>query len=73
MEANCSEKGPPPKKIMIFGIPGSGKSTFALKISRLLNVSLFHLDKYFLLADGKRETIRSFYKFKKDWWIRTLG
>lgn len=33
MEASYSEKVVVPKRIMIFGIPGSGESTFALKIS----------------------------------------
>lgn len=32
---------------MIFGRPGSGKSTFALKLNQALKLPLYHLDKYF--------------------------
>jgi len=35
------------KKIMIFGRPGSGKSTFALDLQKMLNIPLRHLGKYF--------------------------
>ena len=34
-------------RIMIFGISGAGKSTFALKLSRALNLPLFHVDRWF--------------------------
>lgn len=36
---------------MIFGIPGSGKSTFALKLSEKLLLPLEHLDKYFYIEN----------------------
>jgi adenylate kinase family enzyme len=36
---------------MIFGRPGSGKSTFALKLSRQLNLPLYHLDRFFYRAN----------------------
>jgi adenylate kinase family enzyme len=36
-----------PHRIMIFGRPGSGKSTFAYLLSKKLNVPLYHLDKHF--------------------------
>jgi adenylate kinase family enzyme len=32
---------------MIFGRPGSGKSTFALKLHKLTHIPLHHLDKHF--------------------------
>ena len=35
------------KKIMIFGRPGSGKSTFAMYLQKTLKIPLHHLDKYF--------------------------
>lgn len=35
------------KKIMIFGRPGSGKSTFATKLSHQLRLPVYHLDRYF--------------------------
>lgn len=74
MEANCSEKGHPPKRIMIFGIPGSGKSTFALKLSRLLNLPLFHLDKYFFVSGWEERCYEEFLQIQdglvdQDSWI----
>lgn len=35
------------KRIMIFGRPGGGKSTFAAQLSKILNLPLHHLDKHF--------------------------
>ena len=34
-------------KIVIFGRPGAGKSTFASRLSKHLSIPLYHLDKYF--------------------------
>ena len=39
-----------PQRIMIFGRPGSGKSTFAVELALKLNLPLYHLDKYFVTA-----------------------
>jgi len=36
-----------PKRIMIFGRPGGGKSTFAMQLGEKLNLPVIHLDKYF--------------------------
>jgi adenylate kinase family enzyme len=38
------------KRITIIVLPGSGKSTFANKLSKLLNIPVYHLDK--LLFNG---------------------
>lgn len=35
------------KRIAIFGPPGSGKTTLALKLSQQLDLPCYHLDKYF--------------------------
>jgi len=35
------------QKILIIGSPGSGKSTFALKLGRMLNLPVKHLDSHF--------------------------
>jgi len=35
------------KRIMIFGKPGAGKSTFALQLHKKLGLPLFHLDRHF--------------------------
>lgn len=40
-----------PQKIMIFGRPGSGKSTFALKIHQQTQIPLYHLDKFFFTSN----------------------
>lgn len=65
MEANYSEKSRPLKRIMIFGIPGSGKSTFALKLSRLLHLPLFHLDKYFFVHGWEERNHEEFLQIQK--------
>lgn len=65
MEASCFEKGHSPKRIMIFGIPGSGKSTFALKLSRLLNLPLFHLDKYFFVSGWEERNYEEFLQIQQ--------
>lgn len=36
----------PPKKILIIGLPGSGKSTFAHSIAKKIKLPVYHLDKY---------------------------
>lgn len=38
-------------RIMIFGRPGSGKSTFSLKIHKDTGIVLHHLDRYFFIED----------------------
>ncbi len=35
------------KKIVIIGSPGAGKSTFAQALGDILNIKIFHLDRYF--------------------------
>jgi len=43
----------PSKRFAIFGIPGSGKSTFANKLGRKLNIAVHHLDKHYFVAKWK--------------------
>lgn len=38
-------------KIMVFGLPGSGKSTFATKLAQFLNLPIYHLDKHFYVEN----------------------
>jgi adenylate kinase family enzyme len=47
-------------RIMIFGRPGSGKSTFALKLAKKFGLPLYHLDKYFFVANWIQRAYEDF-------------
>jgi adenylate kinase family enzyme len=51
------------KRIMIFGRPGSGKSTFAWELNRLTKIPLYHLDKYFFTSNWNK---RDYAEFMQD-------
>jgi adenylate kinase family enzyme len=53
-------------RIMIFGRPGSGKSTFALKLHKLTNLPLHHLDKHFFLANWVARDYGEFLGIQRD-------
>jgi adenylate kinase family enzyme len=62
------------KKIMIFGIPGSGKSVFANRLAKLLGISIYHLDKYFYVENWKERNYDEFLEIqqkivRKPTWI----
>ena len=52
-------------RIMIFGLPGAGKSTFALKLGQLLNIPVFHLDRYFFKEGWKERDYQEFLEIQK--------
>jgi adenylate kinase family enzyme len=61
-------------KIMIFGRPGSGKSTFAYELAQKLDLPLHHLDKYFYTSHWKERDEREFLEIvrnmvNRDRWI----
>lgn len=66
MEIDCFNHLLAAKKIMIFGIPGSGKSTFAFKLSPLLKLPLFHLDKYFFTDNWQERNYEEFLNIQKE-------
>ena len=53
-------------KIMIIGRSGSGKSTFAVWLSRVLNIPTFHLDKYFFEKNWVERDYQEFLSSQKD-------
>lgn len=53
------------KKIMIFGRPGSGKSTFALWLSGVLNLPLHHLDKHFFIENWVKRDYGEFLDIQR--------
>lgn len=40
------------KRIAVIGLPGSGKSTFSIKLGKILKIPVHHLDKH--IFDGKQ-------------------
>ena len=72
------------KRIMIFGRPGAGKSTFALNLSQKTGNPLYHLDRYFFVENWVERDKQEFLQIQQslvdqDRWIidgnsiRSLG
>lgn len=62
------------KRIALFGLPGSGKSTFAVHLSRDLNLPLYHLDKHFFVENWVERNKEEFLNIHQnivahDQWI----
>src|SRR5271169_879774 len=51
------------KRIMIFGLPGNGKSTWSIRLSDLLEIPVYHLDKYFFVENWNK---RNYDEFLRD-------
>ncbi len=63
-----------PSKIMIFGRPGSGKSTFALDLHKATKIPLHHLDKHFYESNWVERDYQEFLDIQQsivdgDSWI----
>ncbi len=55
-----------PRKIMIFGRPGSGKSTFATWLSQSLGLPLHHLDKHFYSSNWVERDYNEFLQIQQN-------
>jgi adenylate kinase family enzyme len=53
-----------PKRIAIIGLPGSGKSTFATQLGKILNIPVHHLDKH--VFDGRKKRNREEFLSVKE-------
>ena len=51
---------------MIFGRPGSGKSTFALNLSQKLNIPVYHLDKIFYVNNWVERNYQEFLNMQQN-------
>jgi adenylate kinase family enzyme len=63
-----------PKKIMIVGNAGSGKTTLAFALHQKVQLPLYHLDQYYWLPDWQRPDFEVFTKIHaelcaRDTWI----
>ena len=61
-------------RIMIFGKPGAGKSTFALALHKKLGLPLYHLDRHFFTHGWTKRTYADFMRIQhefvnQDTWI----
>lgn len=54
------------KRIMIFGRPGSGKSTFATSLSMSLGLPLHHLDKHFYVNNWAPRDYNEFLQIQQN-------
>ena len=62
------------KKAIVIGCPGSGKTTFALKLAKITDIPLYHLDAIWHKADKTHITREEFDSrirdiFSADSWI----
>ena len=53
-------------RIMIFGRPGSGKSTFAYQLAEKTGLPLHHLDKHFFVAGWIERNNQEFMQIQED-------
>lgn len=53
-------------RIMIIGVPGSGKSTFAYKLHQQKNIPVYHMDKYMFLLGGVKRDNQEFLAMQQE-------
>jgi len=54
-----------PKRVVIFGRSGSGKSTFAAELHKILNLPLHHLDKHFYQSNWASRNYQEFLEIQQ--------
>jgi adenylate kinase family enzyme len=54
-----------PKKFALIGLPGSGKSTFASKLGKILDIPVHHLDRHMFEPGGKKRDKQEFIEAQK--------
>jgi len=54
-----------PKRFALIGLPGSGKSTFAVKLGKLLHIPVHHLDEHMFEPGGKKRDKQEFIVVQK--------
>lgn len=54
-----------PKKFALIGLPGSGKSTFAAELGKVLNIPVHHLDRHMFEPGGKKRDKQEFIALQK--------
>ena len=54
------------KRIAIFGLPGSGKSTFADKLGKKLELPVHHLDRHFFVENWKERDREDFLNWQQE-------
>jgi adenylate kinase family enzyme len=59
MHLQCMER------YALIGLPGSGKSTFAAKLGKILNIPVHHLDRHMFEANGKKRDKQEFIAIQK--------
>lgn len=62
------------KKIVVIGLPGSGKSTFSAALGKKLGIPVHHLDRHMFMAGGKKRDKEEFIAIQKtllgeDAWV----
>lgn len=54
-----------PQRIILFGLPGAGKSTFAVRLAKKLGLPLHHIDKYYFVRKWVRRDYDDFCKLQE--------
>ena len=52
-------------RFALIGLPGSGKSTFAVRLGKLLNIPVHHLDRHVFEPNGKKRNKQDFLAIQK--------